>query len=99
MAAAARWVVEHDGGIAAVRGETLLAGVPLPIAGIVSDEPVSAVGQQVAGLRRALEQLGFTHRSPIMTLGVLTLAVSPELKLTDRGLVDVNRSQVVSLFL
>jgi adenine deaminase len=99
MAAAARWVIEHDGGIAALRGETLLAGVPLPIAGIVSDEPVSVVGQQVAGLRRALEHLGFIHRSPIMTLGVLTLAVSPDLKLTDRGLVDVNRSQVVSLFL
>jgi adenine deaminase len=99
MAAAARWVIEQDGGIAAVRADTLLAGVPLPVAGIVSDEPVSIVGPQVAGLRRALETLGFTHRSPIMTLGVLTLAVSPDLKLTDRGLVDVNRGLLVDLFL
>ncbi|MDR7421939.1 MAG: adenine deaminase C-terminal domain-containing protein, partial [Armatimonadota bacterium] len=55
MAAAARWVVEHDGGLAAVRGETLLAGVPLPVAGICSDEPVSVVGPRVAAFRAALE--------------------------------------------
>ncbi|MDR7420361.1 MAG: adenine deaminase C-terminal domain-containing protein [Armatimonadota bacterium] len=99
MAKAARWVVEHDGGMAAVRGDTVLAGVPLPVAGIVSDQPISVVGPQVAGLRRALEMLGFTHRSPIMTLGVVTLAVSPELKVTDQGLVDVNRGRLVDLWL
>lgn len=99
MAVAARWVVEHEGGMAAARGEEVLAGVPLPIAGIVSDEPVSGVGQKVAALRSALETLGFRHRSPIMTLGVLTLGVSPELKLTDRGLVDVNRGRLVGLFI
>ncbi|MDR7421497.1 MAG: adenine deaminase C-terminal domain-containing protein, partial [Armatimonadota bacterium] len=81
------------------RGETLLAGVPLPVAGICSDEPVSVVGPRVAAFRAALETLGFVHRSPIMTLGVLTLAVSPELKLTDRGLVDVNRGRLVDLFI
>jgi adenine deaminase len=99
MAAAARWVVERGGGIAAVRGEHVLAGVPLPVAGIISDAPVAEVGRQVAALRAALERLGFVHRSPIMTLGVLTLAVSPELKLTDLGLVDVNRGRLVSLYM
>lgn len=99
MVLAARWVIEHDGGMAAVRGGEVLAGVPLPIAGIVSDEPVPVVGRQVAGFRSAVERLGFLHRSPIMTLGVLTLAVSPELKLTDRGLVEVNRGRLVDLFL
>jgi adenine deaminase len=99
MAAAARWVIEHDGGMAAVRGETVLAGVPLPVAGIVSDQPISVVGPQVAAYRRVLGGLGFVHRSPIMALGVLTLAVSPELKLTDRGLVDVNAGRLVGLFI
>jgi len=98
MAASARWVIEHDGGLAAVRGGEVLAAVPLPVAGICSDEPISAVGPRVAAFRAALETLGFTHRSPIMTLGVLTLAVSPALKLTDRGLVDVNRGRLVDLF-
>ncbi len=99
MAAAARWVVEQGGGMAAVVEGRLLAGVPLPVAGIISDQPVSVVGALVARFRSALAELGFTHRSPIMTLGVLTLAVSPEIKLTDRGLVDVGRGRIVDLFI
>ncbi len=99
MAAAARWVIEQGGGLAAVRGETLLAGVPLPVAGIVSDQPLSVVAPRVAQFRSAVGSLGFVHRSPIMSLGVLTLAVSPSLRLTDRGLVDVDRARLVDLFL
>ncbi len=99
MAAAARWVVEHGGGMAAVRGTKVLAGVPLPVAGIASDQPIRVVGEQVAAFRSALASLGFEHRSPIMTLAVLTLAVSPALKLTDRGLVDVVRGRLVDLFI
>ncbi|MBM3470308.1 MAG: adenine deaminase [Armatimonadetes bacterium] len=98
MAAAAGWVVGHGGGMAAVRGSEVLAGVPLPVAGIVSGQPVRVVGEQVAAFRSALAALGFEHRSPIMTLAVLTLAVSPALKLTDRGLVDVLRGRLVDLF-
>jgi adenine deaminase len=99
MAMAARWVVEHDGGMAVVHGREVLAAVALPVAGIVSDQPLHAVGRHVAEIRQAVEQLGFTHRSPIMTLGVLTLAVSPALKVTDRGLVDVDRGRLVDLFI
>ncbi|MDQ7840886.1 MAG: adenine deaminase C-terminal domain-containing protein [bacterium] len=99
MATAAGWVVEHGGGMAAVRGSKVLAGVPLPVAGIVSDQPARVVGEQVAAFRSALAALGFAHRSPIMTLAVLTLAVSPALKLTDRGLVDVVRGRLVDLFI
>jgi adenine deaminase len=99
MAAAARWVIDHDGGMAVARGDAVVAGVPLPIAGIMSEEPMPVVARQVAALREALSAAGFVHRSPIMTLGVLTLAVSPELKVTDLGLVDVNGSRLVSLFM
>jgi adenine deaminase len=99
MAAAARWVIEQDGGVAAVRDGRLLAGVPLPVAGIVSDQPISVVGPQLAAFRAAVEKLGFGHRSPIMALGVLTLAVSPALKVTDRGLVDVDRGRLADLFI
>ena len=100
MAAAARWVIAHDGGIVAVRGDTVLAGVPLPVAGIMSDQPVTAVAAQLAAFRTALTaDLGFVNRSPIMALGVLPLAVAPALRLTDLGLVDVDRGQLVDLFL
>ncbi|MDR7555222.1 MAG: adenine deaminase C-terminal domain-containing protein [Armatimonadota bacterium] len=100
MAVAARWVIAHDGGIVAVRGETVLAGVPLPVAGIMSDQPVAVVAQQLAAFRTALaSELGFVNRSPIMALGVLPLAVAPALRLTDLGLVDVDRGELVDLFL
>ncbi len=99
MAAAARWVVEAGGGMAAVRGGEVLGAVRLPVAGIVSDRPVSEVAAELAQYRRALEALGFVHDSPIMALGVLTLPVSPALKLTDRGLVDVQAGRIVPLII
>ncbi|MDQ7851090.1 MAG: adenine deaminase C-terminal domain-containing protein, partial [Armatimonadota bacterium] len=95
MAVAARWVVEAGGGMAAVREAEVLGAVRLPIAGIVSDRSVSEVAAELGQYRRALEALGFVHASPIMALGVLTLAVSPALKLTDRGLVDVQAGRIV----
>ncbi|HXF83034.1 MAG TPA: adenine deaminase C-terminal domain-containing protein [bacterium] len=97
MAAAARWVVEADGGMVAVQGGEVLGGVALPVAGIVSDRSVPEVAAALAGFRRALTALGFSHRSPVMALGVLTLPVSPALKLTDRGLVDVRAGRIVPL--
>ncbi len=99
MAAAARWVVEAGGGMAAVRGREVLGAVRLPVAGIVSDRSVSEVAAELAQYRRALEALGFAHDSPIMALGVLTLPVSPALKLTDRGLVDVQAGRIVPLIM
>jgi adenine deaminase len=83
--------------MAAVRGGELLGSVRLPIAGIVSDRSVPEVAEELGTFRRALTTLGFTHTSPIMTLGILTLPVSPELKLTDRGLVDVKSGVIVPL--
>lgn len=97
MAAAARRVVETGGGMAAVQGAEVLATVRLPVAGIVSDRSIPEIAAELSAFRHALHTLGFKHRSPIMTLGVLTLAVSPALKLTDRGLVDVNAGAIVPL--
>ena len=65
--------------------------------GIVSDRSVPEVAEELGTFRRALATLGFSHTSPIMALGVLTLPVSPELKLTDLGLVDVTRGVIVPL--
>jgi len=97
MAAAAAWVVHSGGGMAAGRGAQVLGAVSLPIAGIVSDRSVPEVAADLSQFRRALEALGFAHASPIMALGVLTLPVSPALKLTDRGLVDVKAGTIVPL--
>ncbi|MBO8142508.1 MAG: adenine deaminase [Firmicutes bacterium] len=98
MAAAARWAVENGGGMAAVLDGTVIAAVHLPVGGIVSPRSVAEVAAEVRRFREALGRLGFHHPIPFMALGALTLAVSPELKVTDKGLVDVQRGQIVDLF-
>ncbi|MHB8770574.1 MAG: adenine deaminase [Syntrophales bacterium] len=87
-----------QGGMAAVLRGELVAGLPLPIAGLMSDRPLAEVVRGWEELRRAARQLGSIPEEPFMVLSFLALPVIPELKLTDRGLVDVNRFAHVPLF-
>ena len=87
MERAAQRVVELDGGMVAVDDE-VLAEVPLPVAGLMSDQPLSTVASQVSDLERAWRALGCDLDSPFMTMSLVALAVIPELRLTNRGLVD-----------
>jgi adenine deaminase len=91
MARAASAVLETDGGIAVARGERLLARLPLPIAGILSPLPAAAVAEQALAVRAAMEAVGYRHYNPFMSVATLALLVSLERKLSDRGLVDVDR--------
>ena len=87
MELAAERVVELDGGMVAVDDE-VLAEVPLPVAGLMSDQPLSTVSEQVSDLEAAWRELGCDLDSPFMTMSLVALAVIPELRLTNRGLVD-----------
>ena len=86
------------GGLAAVLDGKLLASLPLPIAGLMSEASVAQVNLQLAGLLRAAKTLGCKIPDPFMTLSFLSLPVIPELKITDKGLVDVNQFKFVPLF-
>ncbi len=98
MQAAVAAVVEMGGGLAAVGDGTVLASLPLPVAGLMSDQPVETVRQQLDRVIAAAKALGAVLSDPFMTLGFLALPVIPDIKLTDKGLVDVTRFDVVSLF-
>jgi adenine deaminase len=98
MKAAVTSVVEMGGGLAVAGDGEILSHLPLPIAGLMSPEPVATVQQQLEHVLRAAEGLGSAIPDPFMTLAFLALAVIPELKITDKGLCDVNRFEVVSLF-
>ena len=98
MLTAVRAVVATHGGMAVACENTLMAQLPLPIAGLMSDQPIEAVCQQMDQLLAAAGQLGSPLRNPFMTLSFLALPVVPALKLTDYGLVDVERLELVSLF-
>jgi adenine deaminase len=86
------------GGLVAVLEGKVLASLSLPIAGLMSEASVAQVDLQLAALLRAAKNLGCKIPDPFMTLSFLSLPVIPELKITDRGLVDVNRFKFVPLF-
>ena len=98
MHTAARAVAECGGGQAAALGEAVLARLELPIAGIISDRPLEVVRSRRDVLLAAARSLGSPLRDPFETLSFLALEVVPSLKLTDLGLVDVDRFELVSLF-
>ena len=87
-----------SGGLAAVLNGEVLAKLPLPIAGLMSDRPLAEVARGWEELRRAARAFGSIPEEPFMVLSFLALPVIPELKLTDRGLVDVNLFEHVPLF-
>jgi adenine deaminase len=97
MAVAVRRLAEIGGGQVAVGDGTVLAELPCPIGGLLSDLSVEAVAASARGLEHAAAQLGATLPSPFMAMSFLALSVVPELKLTDRGLVDVTRFELVPL--
>jgi adenine deaminase len=98
MSAAARAVAEAGGGLAVARGGEVVALLPLPIAGLMSDAPVEEVRERMDRLLAAARDLGSKLHDPFMAMSFLTLEVIPALKITDLGLVDVERFERVELF-
>jgi adenine deaminase len=98
MRAAVAAIVEMGGGQVVIDGGEVKAACPLPIAGLMSDQPLETVAAQVEALTQTSHALGCTLPDPLMTMSFLALAVIPSLKLTDRGLVDVNKFDIVPLF-
>lgn len=98
MLAAARAVADTRGGMVAVDGDAILAQLPLPIAGLMSDQPIERVRDQMDELLKAAYHLGSPLHDPFMAMSFLALPVIPSLKLTDHGLVDVDEFHLVSLF-
>ncbi|MFP3868880.1 MAG: adenine deaminase [Desulfobacteraceae bacterium] len=98
MLKAAAHLVALGGGLAVVADGQVKADLPLPVAGLMSPEPLEAVAARHGQVQAASRSLGGVLQDPFMALAFLALPVIPELKLTDLGLVDVNRFQIVSLF-
>ena len=98
MLTAARAVGAMGGGLAIAEGEQVLARLPLPVAGLMSDQPVAAVAAAYDELLSAAAELGSPLHDPFMAMSFMALEVIPKLKLTDRGLVDVGQFNFVNLF-
>jgi adenine deaminase len=98
MERALREVVDMAGGLVAASGEDILASLALPIAGLMSDRALGEVRSALDGLHGAYHELGGTLDDAFMSLSFLALPVIPALKITDLGLVDVERFEIVPLW-
>ena len=87
--AAVKEIERLQGGLVAAAGGKIQASLALPIAGLLSEEPLEMVVTKLKGLQRIAKGLGCVLPSPFATLSFLALPVIPELRLTDKGLVDV----------
>ena len=91
-------LVSMQGGQVAVEGGEVKAALALPIAGLVSDQPLDEVIRRIADLNGAAHALGCDLEAPFMTLSFLSLSPIPELKLTDQGLIDAVNLRPTTLF-
>jgi adenine deaminase len=96
MLAAAR--ATGGAGLAAAQGKSVLATLPLPVAGLMSDQPIENVRRDYQKLIDAAGSLGSPMHDPFMAMSFMALEVIPKLKLTDQGLVDVESFAFVDLF-
>jgi adenine deaminase len=99
MLAAVLAVKQMGGGLVAVAEGRVLASLPMPVAGLLSEASLQDVARGMGSCIAAAAGLGCRLDDPFMTLSFLCLPVIPELKLTDKGIVDANAFQIVPLFL
>ncbi len=97
MTLAVQRLAELGGGIVAIDGGEVRAELPLVVAGLLADAPLADVIEQSLACNDAARELGWSGATPFLTLAFLALSVIPSLKITDRGLVDVDRFELVPL--
>ena len=90
MAAAVNALISMQGGLVVVKDKKVIASVPFPIAGLLSELPSDKLSAQLHALAEAARTIGCTLEEPFQLLSFLALPVIPHLKLTDKGLFDVD---------
>jgi len=98
MVQAVQGIVAMHGGLIAVKGDKISASLSLPIGGLMSDRSIEEVRDGLILLHQTVKEMGCELADPFMALSFLALPVIPELKLTDKGLVDVTQFRIVPLF-
>jgi adenine deaminase len=95
MYEAAERVIEMHGGIAAVRDQNLLASIELPIAGLMSNMDLELVSAKMMEMRKAFEELHMLDHPYMPLVSLLTLSVVPHVRITDKGIFDVDHQSFV----
>ncbi|WP_053368170.1 adenine deaminase C-terminal domain-containing protein [Bacillus sp. FJAT-27245] len=95
--AAQKRVLDMQGGYAVVKAGKVQAACPLPVGGIISDAPIQEVGAQLKEVRQAMIKLGYRNTNEIMSFSTLSLPVSPVIKITDKGMMNVRSQMIIPL--
>lgn len=98
MLKAVEIICEMGGGLVAISDQKVLSYLALPIAGLMTDVSLFEVYRKLNSLEKVVKSMGCKLSDPFMALSFLSLPVIPELKITDKGLVDVNKFKIVPLF-
>jgi len=98
MKTAVKKVIEMKGGFAVCDNKEILACLALPIAGLMSEKTLDEVKLELDKVLAAVNKIGSNQKDPFISLGFLSLPVIPQLKLTDFGLIDVEKFQEIPLF-
>ena len=98
MYTAAVQVVKMQGGIAAALNSQVLEALPLPVAGLMSDRSSEFVREKLERLAETTKMLGSKLTDPFMAMAFLTLPPIPEIRITDRGVIDAVKFEVTDLF-
>jgi adenine deaminase len=99
MALAVNRLIELGGGLVVVRGKRVLAEMPMPVAGIISEKPIADLVKEAGQVEKALAGLGCGLTRPFLTLQNFCFTGLPFLRLTDKGLVDVRAGRLVPVIL
>lgn len=91
-------LVKSQGGKIIVENGKILSHLELPVAGLMSDLPTDEVLEKISNLEKASEKIGCKIADPFMSMAFLSLSVIPEIKITDKGLIDVNKFEITDLF-
>ncbi len=97
MIACFEWLKQKGGGFVAIVDGKIIGELPLPIAGLMTDDKLESIYDKMSGLRVATEKMGCQLTEPFLQLAFLCLPVIPTLKITDRGLVDVDQFELVDV--
>ncbi len=98
MYTAAVELIKSQGGKIVVNNKEVLAHLPLPVAGLISDKDFDYVIQKSMELNSSAKEIGCLIDDPFMTMGFLSLPVIPEIKITDKGLFDATKFEFIDLF-
>ena len=98
MLLAQKELVKSQGGKVVIRNGEVLAKLPLPIAGLMSDKDINYVMTQSEALNNAAREIGCVVDDPFMTMGFLSLPVIPEIKITDKGIFSTKNFEFTDIF-